>query len=376
MRIKEMDWTRELTPELPREDTCAALAPGGEVVIYGSGTIARDLAVLAQKKGLRIAAVIDANTSRTELAGRPIARPDEAAVQEFRALPLLVGIFNCNVDVPALKSRLAQLGWSRIIDFPELHAHWRGDLGDRYWLTARDFAAGHSAAIAEVDQLWADETSRELYRGMLRFRTRGDERGMGPSSVEDQYFAPDLPPWKTPLRLIDCGAFDGDTLREIDRRGLDVEAIALLEPDPENYRALLKALREVQGHRAFEAIALPCGAWSETRLLSFESDQGGGSALHASGRSVIQCLALDDALAGFRPNLIKMDIEGAETEALQGAQSLIRRERPGLAVCVYHRPADLWSIPRQIREWDLGYRFYLRLHRFNGFDAVLYAVPA
>lgn len=85
-------------------------------------------------------------------------------------------------------------------------------------------------------------------------------------------------------------------------------------------------------------------------------------------------MALDDCLSTFAPTLLKMDIEGAEYDAVQGARQMIRQHRPGLAVCVYHHPDDLWRIPLLIRSWDLGYRFYLRTHAFSGFDLVLYAV--
>jgi hypothetical protein len=90
----------------------------------------------------------------------------------------------------------------------------------------------------------------------------------------------------------------------------------------------------------------------------------------------VACVALDDALAGFRPGLIKMDIEGAELDALQGAQEIIQRHRPGLAISAYRRPGPLWEIPMLLDSWRLRYRLHLRLHAYDGFDAVVYAVPA
>lgn len=83
---------------------------------------------------------------------------------------------------------------------------------------------------------------------------------------------------------------------------------------------------------------------------------------------------MDEALPGFAPSFIKMDIEGAEARALDGARRTIARHRPRLAISAYHQPGDLWNLLRQIRSWDLGYRFHLRGHSFNGFDTVLYAL--
>jgi len=121
--------------------------------------------------------------------------------------------------------------------------------------------------------------------------------------------------------------------------------------------------------------AWPCGVGAEATQVRFDAGRGTGSATSATGSQVVQCVALDQALPAFRPNLIKMDIEGAEYDALLGAREMIHRHRPGLAICLYHRPAHLWQIPLLLHDWNLGYRFFLRSHRFNGFDLVLYAMP-
>ncbi|HWQ41412.1 MAG TPA: FkbM family methyltransferase [Desulfosporosinus sp.] len=92
------------------------------------------------------------------------------------------------------------------------------------------------------------------------------------------------------------------------------------------------------------------------------------------GNSSTRTFALDDVFYNFRANLIKMDIEGAKFDALQGAYKIIEQDWPGLAICVYHHPTHLWQIPEVINSWHLGYSFYERTHAINGFDTVLYAI--
>ena len=75
-------------------------------------------------------------------------------------------------------------------------------------------------------------------------------------------------------------------------------------------------------------------------------------------------------------DFIKMDIEGAELEALAGAVKTITRFRPKLAISVYHKAQDMFTIPRFIQELDLGYAFYLKHHSPVIFETVLYAKPA
>jgi hypothetical protein len=107
--------------------------------------------------------------------------------------------------------------------------------------------------------------------------------------------------------------------------------------------------------------------------LRFSSGNRINSTLSDDGDTVIQCVALDHVLPDFRPSFINMDIEGAEPQALKGAEQLIRRHRPDLAICVYHQPAHLWDIALQLHALVPDYRFFLR--NYTGFPAetVLYA---
>jgi hypothetical protein len=115
---------------------------------------------------------------------------------------------------------------------------------------------------------------------------------------------------------------------------------------------------------------------ASTSQVRFSSGQGTGSHASSAGDTVIQCVALDEALPIFRPNLIKMDIEGAEYAALWGARQLIAEHRPGLAICLYHRPEHLWQIPLLVRQLTGGGgSYFLRPHGWNGFELVLYWMP-
>ena len=92
----------------------------------------------------------------------------------------------------------------------------------------------------------------------------------------------------------------------------------------------------------------------------------------SSGKRV-EVVRLDDAVDDG-VTYIKMDIEGAELNALAGCQETIRTNRPKLAICVYHRPSDYFEIPRLIHLMRPDYRLYLRQHSPFNIDTVLYAV--
>ena len=172
------------------------------------------------------------------------------------------------------------------------------------------------------------------------------------------------------MRLVDCGAYDGDTIRTLRDDG-GLEAYVALEPDPDNFARLAARHGDEP-----EGLVLRAGAHSTAGTLSFRSGEGGAAHVDADGDATIDVVRIDDLCTGFRPTLIKMDIEGAERDALAGAASTIVRDRPDLAISVYHRIDDLWRIPLQIDALRAGHRFHLRSHAYNGFDTVLYAVAS
>ncbi|WP_108838983.1 FkbM family methyltransferase [Tateyamaria sp. Alg231-49] len=90
----------------------------------------------------------------------------------------------------------------------------------------------------------------------------------------------------------------------------------------------------------------------------------------------VETLSIDD-LAGSKPieriDYIKMDIEGAELAALKGAKRILERDRPTLAICVYHKLEDFHTIPSYIDGLGLGYEFYLQHGTLHNDETVLFA---
>lgn len=112
--------------------------------------------------------------------------------------------------------------------------------------------------------------------------------------------------------------------------------------------------------------------FSKEIQLRFKNE-GESSHISENGDSFMQCVALDNALPNFRLTFISMDIEGAELEALKGAERSIRGNKPDLAISVYHLPNHIWEIPLYIEKLSLGYKFYLRNYSGKPIETVLYA---
>ena len=109
-------------------------------------------------------------------------------------------------------------------------------------------------------------------------------------------------------------------------------------------------------------------------MLAFDSTQGPSCHISESGNTFLQCVSLDEILPNFIPTFIKMDIEGAEIEAIKGACSTISKHKPDLAISVYHKIDHLWKIPLLLKSLKNNYKFYLRSYEHFNQETVLYAV--
>ena len=92
--------------------------------------------------------------------------------------------------------------------------------------------------------------------------------------------------------------------------------------------------------------------------------------------SGVPCAPISELVdQSIRTTYIKMDIEGAEFDALRGARPVIERDKPILGICVYHEQHDLWCLPLLMKAAFPEYRMYLRCHEGDGWQTVAYAIP-
>lgn len=118
---------------------------------------------------------------------------------------------------------------------------------------------------------------------------------------------------------------------------------------------------------------IPKGLWKDTELLRFDMQNNSCSNINDEGTMIIEVDSIDNIIK--EPvTFIKMDIEGAEYQALLGAKNMITQYKPKLAIAVYHKPEDLWQLPYLIYEISPTYTFYLRHYSLDSNEIVLYAI--
>lgn len=226
-------------------------------------------------------------------------------------------------------------------------------------------------ALAALD-IWADEESRGKYRALLNLHFRPHRKHV-PICEPAQYFSPKYLHPDYLANVIDAGAYVGDTLKEFSgiTKG-DFCSYYAFEPDPESFLSLSESPLVMDSRVRIYRTGLSDRAAS-VRMQSFG---GLGSFISMNGNIDIRTARLSDF---FRKNdavtLIKMDIEGHEEQALAGAEEVIRRNRPALAIAVYHRIEHLWRIPQWIKALDPGYVLRLGHHSIDHDESICYAVP-
>ena len=169
--------------------------------------------------------------------------------------------------------------------------------------------------------------------------------------------------------FVDAGAYDGLTsLGFINWASKGYEAIKMFEPLKSqcNYINQLCKEQEIKNADVFEN-----AVWNKRERLKF-SHNGTASRINPKYGDWVECIDLDSKVE--KATFVKMDVEGAELNAIRGAKNLIKRCKPKLAISVYHKPEDIITIPLEVISILSEYKLWLRHYSTNVYETVLYAI--
>jgi FkbM family methyltransferase len=347
-------------------------------VIFGAGTLGRRALVLLRELDVKPLGIVDSNSARWGQAidGVTILSPADAASQFGTTAVFFVTIWNDFHWFVDTAARLRALGCTTVSTYAPIF--WR--FGARFMELRLLNEPPHLlyqqlADVFTAESLFADDESLLLYRANILWRALGDASAFPVPAPKNTYFPPDLFRLISTESLVDCGAFDGDTLREmLAITGEEFAAFHAIEADTVSAAKLNACIASLPPATATKVHSHPCAVGAERCTLRFSMSGAATSATGDEGVDV-PCVPIDELLGDQSVTFIKMDIEGAEFDALLGARAVIERDAPVLAVCVYHTQADIWRIPLLLRSMKTDYSYFLRTYDGDGFQTVLYAVP-
>jgi FkbM family methyltransferase len=359
------------------------LSGGRDIVLMGAGGLGRRTLAGLRRHGVEPLAFADNGIGRqgTTLDGLPVLSPEAAAREFGPRAAFVVTIWGANRPHRFAHSReqLRALGCDVVCSFPALLWKYADALLPFYLQDVPSRLLDERAEVRRAFDLWEDDASRAEYVAQVRFRLHADFDGLSHPVGHPQYFPDDLFTWFDEEWFVDGGAYDGDTVRMVstlygDRFG----HVLALEPDPANFVRLQATAAALSPAARARVDCRQIALGSERRTLHLDATGTAASTTSIApsiGTIVVGAETLDSLVDGARPTFIKLDIEGFEVDALEGARQTIELHAPILAICVYHRQDHLWRIPLLLRQWRDDYAFFLRPHNEEGWDLVCYAVP-
>lgn len=245
--------------------------------------------------------------------------------------------------------------------FRRCHSLFHGDPYNLPSCSDIEIMLGHIGEIEEVYGWLADDLSRDIFLKILKFRLIDDSISI-PTNVQDkQYFEYDFYPKRNDEVFIDCGAYDGISLRTfLKENDAKFDMYYGIEPDRENYIKLRNYIDSLPEELRERIHSYNCAAGSKKEAARLYALHGPGSFMADIGTEIINTDTIDNIVGENKVTYIKMNIEGSELSAIQGAERSIKRHKPKLAVAGYHKTWDLWEIPRLLKSYNPEYKLYLR----------------
>jgi FkbM family methyltransferase len=353
-----------------------------QVVFYGAGKHGTG-AVLANIHIINIVAFCDANKTgdfTVEVGGvkkvLPIVSP-ERLKEMYPDAYVVISVRNPQF-YSQIEDNLKILGVDAnlILDYDKFKRSYLITARKDYLIKNVDvFRQNNLNGYEWAYNFFTDNVSKDIVLHIAAYRL-GEIHLLPCCSSENQYFdntVDGLLPFRDDEVFIDGGFFIGDTAEIFLRLVKDVKKIYGFEISQKNVGRAIESIKSNE-----KVVIVPKGLWSTNTSLRGNTTIFSSSHLSIAGGDMVDVIALDDFFADQSvdeyPTIIKMDIEGAEKEALLGAKRIIKTVKPKLCICAYHKPEDIYELPKTILALNPEYKLYLRHYTDVLNETVLYAI--
>lgn len=352
---------------------------GGRLYLYGCSRTARMITEFVQKNsGLAIEGYVvdDPYYKGGSFNGKPILKRSEWE-KELKEGDWVIFGFTGSKRAEELAKELPS-----ILRYVYFHFPYSANVDGS--CLSYEFCKEQEEKFEKTYELLGDGRSKEIMTAFMNACISGETEALEKLRSDGQYFNELTKNCKEGC-FIDCGAYIGDTIEEAAAfLGDRLLKVIAFEPDEKNLSALSERMERLN-IKEDRLSLIQKGSYSKKAVLHFSSSDSSSSISEEGDLEIrvdsVDCVVDEEDFVSF----IKMDVEGSEKESLLGAAKTIQKDAPILAVCVYHKPEDLYELPGLIRELTKetdtgidkgdGYRFYLRYHGPDLRELVFYAIP-
>ena len=234
----------------------------------------------------------------------------------------------------------------------------------------KEFYDSNRDKFERVLEILADDLSRKVLENEINFKLSGELKYLTDifTDKDEAFRILDLGGNES---YLDLGAYRGDTIEEFLRyTGGHYRHITALEPDKKTFRKLKEYARDISDIQLWNM-----GIWSSDCDIYFNNSLGRGSSIQENGTQKLPVTNIDTLYQIQKVSYIKIDVEGAEKQALSGGINTLRRDKPKLNIALYHRSEDIFELPLLLHGINPDYRIYIRQHpHIPAWDMNLYAV--
>ncbi len=370
----------ELFKEMEALETrCEPVVVDRNLILYGAGDLGRMSRRYFDSIGIPISFVVDKNaeTICTDPAWNGVNVLTSSQVSQLDKENSLLAVCISTAPFLPIQQELAREGWTKIVPVYDIVEAYT----DRHPLSNGWFAPKFNSLTAGNIQrtlsLWHDDVSRAHHLQFIAWRRLRQEWTFqeAPIDIGNRYFIPQVVGvLNQHERFMDVGAHEGKVITRFSQLTHGkFDYIWAVEPDAASLTTLESALAAVEKQQLGRVAVISQAVSNSVRSACFASGLGYASQLTPLGKEQTEVITIDSL--SLTPTLIKLHLEGEELAALEGAMNTIHSTRPIVMSTSYHNSLGLSELPLLLMQNLMGYRFYMRLHGWEGTAAVVYAIP-
>lgn len=331
---------------------------GGKIALWGAGRAALKVCELLKTDGHNVACFIDNNPEKQGgyLKNLPIVSKTDCIINEVKFIIVTPrGIGKAILkDIQLIKPAMTF---------------------DCYYFLQ------HSSEFKILyDNLFKDNRSKEILKQIALANINGDNHYYAQINEPNQYYCIAEFMQKKNEYLAEVGAFVGDSLERFIWLNQEFKKIYAFEPAKRQFKALKYRIKRLNNEWALEdeqIIAINIGIGEFPQKVKINKSVGFSNyniqKTGVNNFNILDLTSIDDYFKDKHISFLKADIEGDEMFMLKGANEVIKKQMPKIAICTYHNISDLIEIVNYILKLvPKKYKFALRHHSNNFTETVLY----